>query len=296
MQLVSGLGSLWVLTCERGCSGEARQSWGRIVRIDPRGGKITASAPLQRPGALAVGAGGVYATDFWHDTVRLIDPRTLRVTTVLKLTLPFRFTARDNAFLPLEVVPGTGAAWIATERCALAHADLELRRVIATVRLPCDSYQGIDVGSGAVWVGESLLGVYRVDAKTNRIVARIPIGPAGGRFDPVQIVSAPGKVLAVGTWTNGGVLTSRNGLARLDPVRNRVEAVTPLPAGPLAIAYGEDSLWVGRAGGSSFVRIDPGTGSLLRRFHARIGTALAVAGNQLWTSFRNGTIRRLAIS
>ena len=96
--------------------------------------------------------------------------------------------------------------------------------------------------------------------QTNRVVARIAIGPAGSRLDPVQLVSTASKVLAVGTWTSGGALTNRNGLARLDPVRNRVEAATPLPVGPLVSTYGNGALWVGRVGGSTLVRIDPSTG------------------------------------
>ena len=76
LQMVSALGALWVLTCDRGCSGEARDSRGEIVRIDPHNGRVTASAELQRPGAVAIGATGIYATDFWRDTVRRIDPRT----------------------------------------------------------------------------------------------------------------------------------------------------------------------------------------------------------------------------
>jgi hypothetical protein len=68
LQMLAGRSSLWVLTCDRRCSGEARRSTGRIVRIDPQSGRVVASASLQRPGALAVGTSGVFATDFWRDT------------------------------------------------------------------------------------------------------------------------------------------------------------------------------------------------------------------------------------
>lgn len=296
LQMLAGRGSLWVLTCDRRCSGEARRSTGRIVRIDPQSGRVVASASLQRPGALAVGTSGVFATDFWRDTIRRIDPATLRVVAALKLRLPFRFSPRDTAFLPLAVALGRRAVWIATERCALARADLQVSRVVATVRLPCDAFGGFAVGEGAVWVGESLAGVYRVDPDSNRVVARTRIGPAGDRLDVEQIVLAAGKVLAIGAWTSAGELTSRNGLARLDPVRNRVQAVTPLPAGPLAVAVGGSSLWVARVGGSRVDRIDASTGEVVRRLHAHVGIALAVAGNHLWTATRDGTIRRLASS
>ena len=106
LELLAGRGSLWVLTCDRGCTGEARRSRGRIVRIDPRSARVVGSTTLPRPGAIAVGASGVYATDFWRDAIRRIDLRTLRVVGALKLRLPFRFTRRDNAFLPEAVAVG----------------------------------------------------------------------------------------------------------------------------------------------------------------------------------------------
>jgi len=51
---LAGEGSLWVLTCNRACSGEARESVGRIVRVDPQSGHVTASVTVRRPQALAV--------------------------------------------------------------------------------------------------------------------------------------------------------------------------------------------------------------------------------------------------
>jgi len=71
--------------------------------------------------------------------------------------------------------------------------------------------------------------------------------------------------------------------------------VTPLPPGDLAVAFGRHSLWVGRVGGSTVERIDPGSGRVVGRLPARVGTALAVAGGKLWTASRDGTIRQIAL-
>jgi streptogramin lyase len=293
LELLAAQGSLWVLTCDRGCTGEARNSMGRIVRIDPRSGRVAASATLRRPGRIAVGASGVYATDFWRDRIRRIDLRTLQVVGSLQLRLPFRFTARDNAFVPLAVAVGH-AVWVATERGALARTDLQLRNVVATVRLPFDAFQGITVGPGAVWLAESLAGVYRIDPRTNHVSARIRIPLAAGSLDAEQIVLSGGKVLAIGAKTSADTLTGQNGVARIDPQHNRVEAVTPLPSGPLlAVTVGQGSLWVARVGGSSVERVDPRTGKVVARIRGQIGTALAVAGGYLWTASREGTIRKL---
>lgn len=298
LQLVSAQGGLWVLTCDRGCSGQGSHSVGRVVEIDPHTGQNVASARLARPGAIAVAQGGVYATDFWRDTVRRLDPRTLRVTATLQLKLPFFIvtsTRRDNAFLPEQVAVGDGSVWVASDRGALARADPHLRRLTAMVRLPSDAFQAIATAPGTVWLSESLLGLYRVSAKTNRVVARIPIGPADGRFVPVQLLPAGKWLLAIGEWTNAGTLTKRDGLVRLDPARNRVEAVTPLPPGQLTAAYGGGSLWVGRVNSALLEKIDPDSGKVLRRLRARVGLALAFAGGSLWTSFRDGSLHRLPL-
>lgn len=293
LELVGTRDSLWVLTCERRCSGEARRSVGRIVRIDAREGRVVASVAISRPHALAVGASGVYALDFWRDTVRRLDPVTLRTTAMLTLVLPFEIAPGDDAFLPFDVAVGENAVWVATARGALARLDLRLSRVLAMVSLPGKATGEIAVGGGGVWVAESLLGVYRIDPMTNRVVARIRIGPPAGRFAVDKPVLAVARVFAVGSWTRGDVLTGERGLARIDPQRNRVESTTPLPSGPLAIASGQGSLWVARAGGSLVERIDAATGKITGRFRAAAGVALAIAGDHVWTATEDGTIRQI---
>ena len=73
LELVGAGNSLWVLTCDRRCSGEARSSVGRLVRIDAQTGRVAAFIPLSRPHGLAVGANNVYTLDFWRDEVRRLD-------------------------------------------------------------------------------------------------------------------------------------------------------------------------------------------------------------------------------
>ena len=296
LQLVSADGALWALTCDHACSGEGKRSVGRIVEIDPRNGRVIASTKLARPGAIAVGTGGVYATDFWRGTVRRLDPRTLRLSATLHLKLPFFITtstSRDNAFLPEAIAVGGGSVWVATARGALARSDPRLRHVGAMLRLPGDAFQAITAAPGAVWLSESLLGIYRISTETNKVVARLPVGPAGGRFDPVQLIPTDTQLLATGQWTNAGTLTSRNGLARVDSTWNRVTEVTPLPAGQLTSAYGAGSLWVGRVNATTLEQIDPRSGKTLRQLHVRVGRMLAFAGGALWTAFRDGTLHRV---
>jgi hypothetical protein len=125
LQLLSARGEVWVLTCDRGCSGQAERSVGRVVEINPTSGQVIAWATLVRPGAITVGPSGVYATDFWRDTLRRLDPRTLEPVASLHLALPFFIvtsTTRDDAFLPESVATAGNTVWIATARGALARA------------------------------------------------------------------------------------------------------------------------------------------------------------------------------
>lgn len=295
LELVAARGSLWVLTCDRRCGGEAHDAIGRVIRIDPQSGRIVESIRIRRPGAVAVGTKAVYATDFWRDTVRRIDLRTLAVRR-LKLELPFRFTARDSRFLPEYVAVGAGALWIVTDRGALARADRALRRVVATARLPLDALGGITAGRRRVWVSESLAGVYRVDSRTKPAIARIRIPLAAGRFDAGRVIPAASGVLVIGDATSGGAYTGRNVLVRIGYGDGEVKGVTPLPPGPLAVAFGKGSLWAAQAGSSSIQRIDARTGRPVGRTRAKVGSALAFAGGSLWTIFPDGTLRRLSPS
>ncbi len=294
LELVGTRGSLWVLTCDRRCSGEARRSVGRIVRIDAREGRVLASVALSRPHALAVGANGVYALDFWRDTVRRLDPVTLRTTATLRLVLPFEVASGDDAFLPFDVGVGANAVWVSTGRGALARVDLRVSRVQAMVRLPGEATGEVAVGGGGVWLAESLLGVYRVDPTTNRVAARIRIRRSTGRFAVDKPVLAGARVFAAGSWTRGDVLTDERGLVRIDARRNRVQSITPLPSGPVVIASGQGSLWVARLGGSSVERVSTATGKVTGRFRAHAVAGLAVAGGHVWTATGDGTIHQIA--
>lgn len=297
LQLLAGGGSLWVLTCDRGCTGEARHSTGRIIRVDPRTARVVGSAKIPRPSTIAIGAGDLYATDFERGTIRRVDLHTLQVVGALKLKLPFRFSPRDNAFLPEAVAVGRNAVWVVSDRGAIVRADPPLHRTVANLRMPPDAFGdpvgGIAADTGGVWSAESLAGVYRIDQRANRISAKIRVPLATGRFDALQVFPLVGRILALGVKTSGGVLTRHNVLARIDASHNRVEGVTPLPSGQLIAATGKGSLWVAELGGSFVERLEPRTGRVVARFRARVGTAVAVSGGHLWTASSGGVVRRL---
>jgi streptogramin lyase len=163
------------------------------------------------------------------------------------------------------------------------------------LRLPAEAFQAIATAPGAVWLSESLLGLYRVDTRTGRVVARIPIGPREHRFVAVQLIVSGRRLLALGEWTNAGTATNHNGLDRLDPRSNRVAPPTAVPSGRLTAAFGDGSLWVGRVNSHMLDQIDPGSGRVIRRLQSEIGVELAFAGGRLWTVSRDGNLERVPI-
>lgn len=225
--------------------------------------------------------------------MRRLDLRTLRTTATLRLVLPFEIVPGDDAFLPFDVVVGADSVWISTARGALARVDLGVGRLRAMVRLPGKATGELAAGSRGVWIAESLLGVYRIDPTTNRVSARIEVGPRKRGLAVDRPLVARGSILAIGSRTRNNVLTGARGFARIDPRRNRLKSVTPLPAGPLAVTFAKGSLWVARVGGSAVERIEPSTGRVSERLPAEDVRALAVAGGRVWTASRSGTIRRL---
>lgn len=293
LELTTGRGSLWALTCERKCTAQHRPSVGRVVRIDPHSGRVISAMTLRGAAGLAVGRPGVFVIDFWRDNVRRLDPATLRVAAKLGLVLPFELVPGDDEFLPYDVAVTKKAIWVSTARGVVARLDPSGSRVVATVRLPFDAGGEIATDDGALWIAESLAGVYRVDSEANRVEAGLRIGPPRQRLSINEVLVGGGKVFAVGVRTRRDVALGENALARIDPGSNRVEAVTALPAGPLALAYGNGSLWAARFGGTSVDRIDPSTGKVRDRISARVGTALIVAGGRLWTASRDGTVRQI---
>jgi hypothetical protein len=118
------------------------------------------------------------------------------------------------------------------------------------------------VDETGVWVTVFRQGpdhVVRVDSRTNRVTARVPV-----RGGPFAIAAGAGAL-----WVTGNFSRRDDVLYRIDPKTNGVAATIGLPgryAGKLAATDG--GVWVvvtGRhATSSSLVRIDPGTNAVAR--------------------------------
>jgi outer membrane protein assembly factor BamB len=208
----------------------------------------------------------------------------------------------------VQVAPGFGSAWVLdTTNDTLTRMNPATRRGIATIGLR--AALAADVGRDAVWVTEGLGDVARIDAQTDRLVARIRL-PQGTSSDSVPVaigntvwVVETERALRIDARTNrltravtvahdgydtrgavqlGGdlwVLVSNGHLVRLDGRTGALKATFPAPfVGALAVYGG--SLYVQAPG--HLARVDPATGRTLWRLRLDQLGAGTEAGGRLW--------------
>src|SRR5262249_26466063 len=120
-----------------------------------------------------------------------------------------------------------------------------------------------------------------IDAKSNRVVDRLPVGAS-----PTYVVAGYG-----GAW----VLNTGDGtLTHIDANTRHVVDTTPLDVTPTDLTLGDGGVWlVGRQRSdvthplefARLERIDPRTGRVDRRLETQIGASvIAAGGNALWST------------
>jgi len=116
-------------------------------------------------------------------------------------------------------------------------------------------------------------------------------GPAPTVDRPVELGGSPSAVVAAlgSVWVADNL---RGRVLRVDPVSGDLESVSVKPA-PIAIAAGEDAVWVASAGGA-IQRIDADTLATTRASAPVTGAAgIAVGEGSVWvTSATDGTVTR----
>jgi streptogramin lyase len=205
--------------------------------------------------------------------------------------------------------PAVLAAGIAVALLALAAAfgALSLRgepeptkpKVVRSFRI-ADGLTSMVQGSGAVWTTDLSSGnVLRIDPKTRKVVARIPVpGGAGGISPDTIVTSGAGTVWVLARDLQNGGVEGPVKLLRIDPHRNRVVAGIPLtkPSGgtlsPQGVHVSDGVVWViGMAGA---LQIDPARNAPQR--YVPVGGAargVVAAGDTLWLLGLNGRLRQV---
>jgi hypothetical protein len=263
VQLVAGQGgTLWAL------------GHTRVIRIDPRSGRVAARIPLPgrgEAGTLTVAENGVWVLR--GGVVLRIDPASDRVTAALPA----------GGFQGLTV--GPAAVWLwSGPGPGLGRVDLHTGRL---ARLPTPSEGPVALDASGVWTAccgaqDGQPGqpqVLRVDPRSGRVLARVRLPAQPPWWEQITAIA----VGAGSIWAGGhaGVLW------RVDPWRGRLQATIGLPSvfgyEVSALTVGRGGIWAhNRAGVGTVVRVDPRANRLTPTVFADHGS-VAVAGGAIWS-------------
>ncbi len=230
LAIAVGLG-VWRLV-----GGETEHATAGAIALDPVTGAPRATIPFgTAPSSVAVGEGSVWVLDGDDKTVTQIDPETNEVRRVF-----------STASRPTDLAAGAGAVWVGNGPtdditdipASVSRIDPGSGVVEGTIDLPPPpgghvtgiggfSRQKLAVTPDAVWVVNPDQSVSRIDARTNRIVARIPV---------------KANVIAAG---EGDVwIGEEAGIAEIDTARNAVARRVPLEEDDISgLAVGAGSVW-----------------------------------------------------
>lgn len=226
-EVAFGAGSVWVSSADYEPGPvEERQSRDAVFRVDPQTNRLADQIPLDPPTGVAFGHGSVWSVSSAYGTLSRIDPASGEVVAKIKV---------GRGAVDVAVDEESGAVWV------------------AGLYLPKD-YDNYDPSED---LGANKLS--RVDPKTNRVVAEIPV-----RADASE---------ANGEATDGGAQNVAAGegavwvasvdgrLLEVDPVTNEVVATVSLGDYSSDLAVTGGSVWVSgqNRSGTWLKRVDPRT-------------------------------------
>jgi virginiamycin B lyase len=148
---------------------------------------------------------------------------------------------------------------------------------------PCGA---MTMGFGSLWVGNCKGGeVYRIDAKTAKVLATIPagIGPSG----ELNVAAGAGSIWAP-DQTAGKI-------SRIDPTTNTVIATIGVTPDTSYLSFGFDALWVVSGKGRTLQRIDPKTNAVTHTLALGKMPGFLVAGEgAVWVQEQgDGTLAKI---
>jgi virginiamycin B lyase len=295
----------------------------------PTVGRVVASIAIpSNSGALAVGAGAVWATSDSVPILTRIDPATNAV--VARTGIASKNVCAELPGSCGEASAGNGALWIARlSDDSVLRIDPRDNSLAATIPVGPQP-EGIASTPGAVWVvNKGGPSVSRIDPATNTVVATIRLGPvaeccsdhmslaagAGAlwvslpstasivRIDPdtntvvarVQLSREPCAFVAAGegtVWAAGGHCVGS--VMRINGRTNKPAGLIDGLSAPVGIAVGLGSVWVADLDAGEIVRVDPHTARVVGRLRLRgLPVRLAVGFGSLWVRDDSGRVLRI---
>lgn len=170
-------------------------------------------------------------------------------------------TAITVGGLPDFMVTGGGALWVANLSLKeVERVDVSTNRVVARIPMP-GVPAFLTYGFDSIWVGITVnykgASLVRLDAKTNRIVAKLALRPN----DPEGSVTASTDSI----W----MVTADGFLSRIDPATNAVRQKIRVAAGSAVPAYGSGVVWVTSSAANSLTAVDAKSGTILAKIPIR---------------------------
>jgi virginiamycin B lyase len=264
--VVGARGAVWVTDADGA----------RLLRVDPRSGKVTDTYKTDPSPCELVFAHGSLWVVTQSGVLDRVDPATGKVT-------PIEVGA--TSYEPLSAF---GAIWVSNRGDGtVSKVDPGSNKVVSTVELPGLQPGGLVAAGGSLWVGNDTSGttdLARVDPQTSKVTGVT----AGGR--PAFVTAAAGSVFVANE--NDGTVT------RLDEVTGKVSATVSAGVRPVnlaALAGDVPEVWVPDDEGDTLTRIDATTGDVIERIASGDGPAVvtAIDGDVWVTNFGDGSIWRI---
>lgn len=226
--LAAGAGSLWV----------DAYGAGRIERVNPTTLRVVRRYRVgSDPFDVAFAFGAAWSSDQLRRTVSRISPKKNRVVKVIRLgggaPAGFAFTA--------------GSLWVGSNNDSFVRR-IDARNRVRKIQVDAAKPAWLAASRDAVWAGSSDGVVVRIDPRTNRQVARIPVG--GPNAIPTDGSAAPDGTI----WIP---ILNQQSIAVIDPATNSVVRTISVGPGPFVVNEAFGDMWVGSYGGTDVWRIRP---------------------------------------
>jgi DNA-binding beta-propeller fold protein YncE len=179
----------------------------------------------------------------------------------------------------IAVASGFASIWALDSSGTLYRLSASSAKILKRIALPTSAAYNVWIGGGSVWVADDQgAQVVRVSPRTNRVVARVPVGDG-----PADIAFNGGTA-----W----VVNHRDRvLSAIDLGTNRSRRVSVLAGdAPERMVWSRGSLWItGR--GTDLLKVDPADGSLERTIEiGASGIDVVADGDELWVPTRSAAV------
>lgn len=252
-----------------------RVGYGGIAHIDPASNAVVATLNpgFTQYGNVRVGAGAVWSTDFDHNLVMRIDPKTDDIVA--------QIAVGQN---PEELTVTDDTVWVANHRGgSISRIDPATNMVVQTLTIGPQGTggpKGIVIAGGDLWTPVPNLGaVLRIDPASGKIARSIAFDDPGGVLANGELV----YVFAAGALSQINVGTN---------VVTRIEVGEHIPG-----MFADGSAWA--VDGMRLWRLDAHTFQALKSWQiaeSEVGFGqLAFVGGSVWVALEGGRVVRVDV-